>query len=886
MNRSPVTVIIGAGPDARRVRSALVDFTAIGMIDRFLWAESQMDSSGAGPTVEDISVTEVGLTIEHTSLAKALHADGGRESLLVVLDLAGDPDHRDEDVRAWQQHLTTTLRSSGHSLHIVIPDERRLRPRQYGSIQTLVLSPEDAVTPLSPGAQVQYPDFQHAASTVASVAGLWATATESPYVEAAAARQITGNRGYARLVRSYHNYRDATDVENQLHQQVFDLRRTLPHPRLHDGRRVLDIGDDRAAAAAYADAVIAGYDSAFVTPLHTPEPLGRTGLDPGRSLQRFFIFLFRVLFPGGGAWLQDLLREEERAVTPGVRVVLEDEAPELEKVLGAGPGRRSAGLAEATAAAARLNQRLNPESDGLSRATGTSLAPFWRSYVDAALTLVDGGGHGVGADEIPGPRLDNTPAIVAEVRCSVPADEHAFAGENRVLSDIVGSRLEQTRIQAYDPYGARVYAEAIDYAARNTTNASVHALKHDFDTWVEESRHSFGWQMGERIVDKMRVAGEKVRACRERAAEYTLLHESFDGDEAETRSLARWTRGVTAGWAVLLVFLGYLWVGADLLGWSGFLVAAAVLSAAVLALQAQFFSRGKRGVFEVVEKRRLLRRNEEQNEEDLRVAVAEVERTTRAYAQFLAWSAIVGRVIARPFGEMSSTVGGRRHPESGLPRNTSVSEIQWSGPELALSADLIRQEVFQVGWGREALREYLRRGMGLPEESAAPEQLHPLFGQPGTHSPLAEIAERCRRGTDFGSFGRAQDLWAKGLARLRRDRADAPEGEDAVVGDLRRAVETIGSHPDLHTEFSAAAVTPVGANNGATEVDVELSYTRVNRREDSLSESYTVVEYGRSVDIRGFGSGPLLPDQHTWEEQAAPVIGFHFPGIGGVDGLI
>ena len=105
-------------------------------------------------------------------------------------------------------------------------------------------------------------------------------------------------------------------------------------------------------------------------------------------------------------------------------------------------------------------------------------------------------------------------------------------------------------------------------------------------------------------------------------------------------------------------------------------------------------------------------------------------------------------------------------------------------------------------------------------------------------------------------------------------------------GDLRRAVETIGSHPDLHTEFSAAAVTPVGANNGATEVDVELSYTRVNRREDSLSESYTVVEYGRSVDIRGFGSGPLLPDQHTWEEQAAPVIGFHFPGIGGVDGLI
>lgn len=900
MSQAPVTLILGGGPDARGVRSALVDFTALGMIDRFLWADADLDYAPADSTVEDISYTrDGGLNISSLRLSEALHGDGGRQALLLILDMAGDPDHDSGLIRDWHQQLTDILHHRGPQLHVAVPDGGGAPPTQYGNMQTLIVSPEDAATPLEAKAPVNYPDSQHTASTIASVAGLWATASGSPFVEAAADNRITGNHGYARLVRSYHAYLDASATENELYDRVFDLEDNLPHPRLSNERRVLDVGDDREAAAKYAAAVMHRHEHEFVTPTTPLKSTESRSVGAWEAITRFFQFFFRVVIGSPRQWVREIHTAGTKAVATGVQKALYGADSNIEVILGGQSGKSVRSVEDITAASAQLNRDVNDGRDPLDMETKSSLGPFWRAYVNGAMTLVDGGQHGAGTDDVVGPNIDKTPAIVSDARWSVPSAGHAFDGENRILRDTVGSQLGETTIQAYDPYGARAYSDALDYAARNTTNASVHRLKSDFDRWVGQAQHSFGWQMGERLAGKIADARDKVAYCRDVAAGFEDTRNGFPDEEGVARSLAGKLRGILVLWFVLIALVAYLcashynpgaaWalVSWDFFTWQRSLLTGILISVVLLIIQMVIFARANRGIFDRIEKRRTLQENEQIVAHDLRAGLAELEKTSRAYSQFLAWSAIVGRVIAHPFGEIATNTRARRHPESGLPRNTSVSEHTLSEEELARVTDEIRQDVFGAGWAGEALDEHLRRGMNLSQSKmAGADEVHKLYGQPGTNSQLADIAAACRDGRGFRHFERADRLWAEGIAQLRRSGA----GADAAAGGsgLRRAVESIEDAPGQGTAFSAKAVTPQGVNNGATRVDETIRHSRANQREDALSESYTVVEYGANADIRDFGGAPAPASESAPStiDATKPSTGPDFTGIGGVDGLI
>ncbi len=899
MSQAPVTLILGGGPDARGVRSALIDFTALGMIDRFLWADAGLDYAPADSTVEDVSYTrEDGLKISSLRLSEALHDDGGRQALLLILDMAGDPDHDSGLIRDWHQQLTDMLHNRGPQLHIAVPDGDGAPPTQYGDMQTLIVSPEDAATPLEPKAPVDYPDSQHTASTIASVAGLWATASDSPFAAAAADNRITGNHGYARLVRSYHSYLDASATENDLYDRVFDLDENLPHPRLSNERRVLDVGDDQDAAAKYAAAVMHRHEHEFVTPVTPLKPAESRSVGAWEAVKRFFQFFFRVVIGSPKQWVREIHIAGSKAVATGVQKVLYGSDSNVEVILGGQSGQSVRSVEEITAASAQLNRDVNDGRDPLDMEAKSSLGPFWRAYVHGAMTLVDGGQR-AGTDDIVGPNIDKTPAIVSDARWSVPSSHQAFDGENHVLRTTVGPQLGETTIQAYDPYGARAYSDSLDYAARNTTNASVHRLKSDFDRWVGHAQHSFGWQMGERLSGKIADARDKVAYCRDTAAEFENTRAAFPDEEGVARSLAGKLRGIFVLWLVLIALVIYLcvshynpdaaWVlvSWDFFTWQRSLLTGILISVVLLIIQMVIFARANRGIFDRIEERRILQENEQIVANDLRAGLAELEKTSRAYSQFLAWSAIVGRVIAHPFGEIATNTRARRHPESGLPRNTSVSENNLSEDELARITDEIRQDIFGAGWAGEALEEHLRRGMELSQSKmAGADEIHKLYGQPGTNSQLANIAAACRDGRDFRHFERADRLWAEGLAQLRR--SGAGTGATAGGSDLRRAVESIEDTPGRGTDFSAKAVTPQGVNYGATRVDETIRYSQANQREDALSESYTVVEYGANADIRNFGGAPVSTPESTSPTTDAkePPTPQDFTGIGGVDGLI
>lgn len=870
-----ITLVVGNGPDARQVRSALVDYTALGMIDRFLWADVSESFVVDDAVVDNVEYSRAGgLSITQGRMSDVFVRDEGKKILLVVLDMAGDRPYHDGVLRDLSHEVGQRLRTTGEVVHLFVPDGSGATPPQYGDFQTLVLSPEDAATPLSPGAAVYYPDAQHTASTLASAAGLWVTSTESPFYQALNGRRMTGNRGYGRLLRSFHHYRDASEAEARLYDQVFDIGQRLPHPVLEGDRRVLDVGDDDAATSRYADAIMERYGHEFVSPRQPLEGMVSKTVGFFETVKRFFVFFFSNVFGTPRERLNEAAVAGRRSLAGAAQRLLYGEDSHIEVMLGGQSGKDTRTIRQVTEAAGSANREVNGEN--LNMAQQQRLSLFWQAYSRAAMTLVDGGRHGAGADEVAGPHIDNTPAIVSSTTYSVPADDVAFDGEHRRLREQVGRHMGNARIQAWDAFGAESYYHNIDYASRNTTNKQIHELKSSFVDWVEQAKRSFGWKVGERVHTKLRDAESKVGEIQTDARRVLAELDSLPDMESQRRAMVSKLRGLTGLWFVLMLVLVYLWAALsnpdrawslvqwDFFTWQRTLFVAIVISLIILIWQMLIFARGHRGIYEVMERLRVLTANKAILEKDFHVAVSEWEQCAAAYEQFGAWSGILGRVLAHPFGKFASADSSHRHPGSGLPRNTVVTVSNFSTDQLNQQADVMRRGIFGRGWAGQALEDYLARGMEVAQaKQAGPDEFHKLYGQPGVNSQLAEISRSCVDGSEYDHFDRATRLWDENLAALRRQGDVIDRGSS--TGDLRSAMERIDARGTESQAFSTRALTSQGTNAGASDVDEAVRYAEENRSDESLSEAFTVVEYGQSVSITGFGADLAagVPEEQT-----------------------
>ncbi|AIT62206.1 hypothetical protein CDOO_02720 [Corynebacterium doosanense CAU 212 = DSM 45436] len=855
---------MGNGPDARQVRSALVDYTALGMIDRFLWADVSDSFVIDDARIENIEFTRTaGLNITRGQMSDLFLHDEGKKILLVILDMAGDSRYRDDVLRDLSHEVGQRLRTTSEVVHLFVPNESSSTPLQYGDFQTLILSPEDAATPLSPGAAVNYPAAQHTASTLASATGLWGTSTESPFYDAMSSRQMTGNRGYGRLLRSFHHYRDASKAESELYRQVFDIETRLPHPVLEGERRVLDIGDDDAATTRYADAIMERYGNEFVSSRRPLEGTVSRHVGFFETVKRFFVFFFTNVFGTPRQLLNEAAVAGRRSLAGAAQKMLFGEDSHIEVMLGGQSGKETHSIRQIAQAAEQVNREVYGES--LNMAQQQRLSLFWQAYSGAAMTLVDGGRHGVASDEVAGPHIDNTPAIVSSTKRSVPSDDAAFDSENRRLRELVGRNMSESRIQAWDASGAEDYYRNIERASRNTTNKQIHELKDRFMSWAEDSQTTFGWKVGQRVKYKLNEAQEKLTAIRNDAHRVEDELGALPDTEAQRRAMVAKMRVLMGLWFVLMLVLVYLWaafanpdrywsvVQWDFFTWQRTLFVGIVISVVILIWQMVIFARAHRVIYEVGEKRRVLTANLGILVKDVQAASNEVQQCAVAYQQFSAWSRILGRALAHPFGKVALDDATSRHPEEGLPRNTVVTVMDFPADQLATQADAMRRGIFGRGWAGQALERHLERGMEVAQaKQVGPDEFHKLYGQPGENSQLAEISRACLDGTEFDNFDHADQLWDDNLAALRTTGDIIDRGSS--VGDLRSAMQRIDAGSTGSQSFSTRALTPQGTNAGAGDVDDEVRYAEENRSEESLSEAFTVVEYGRSVSITGFGT--------------------------------
>lgn len=879
---APLTLVLGGGADARTVRSALVDMTALGMIDRFLWAETRAGGRGSDPVLDDVRHSrDSGLGIVTEKLSRVLANDGGRDVLLVVLDMADDAEHDDGNVRDWRSRLNDQLNTEVEILHLYVPHVGSRPLTQYGDLPTLILSPEEAATPKDRTSPVAYPAAQHTASALASIAGLWRTSARSPFFEAATNHEITGAFGQAQLVRTFHNFSDATQAENALYHRVFTLDGNMPHPPFEANRRILDVGDNDDAVTRYADALMARHGQAFVSPrLPLEQPRGRK-VNAWAAIMQFLGLFFRAVIGTPAEHVNELVVKGRSSLARGVQNLLYGSDSNIEVVLGQQSGRAPRPLSEVEASVENLH-RDTGQGDDLNLSHQAALPQFWRAYTTAALTLVDGGSRSASNDKVPGPNHDGTPAIVDNVRFAVASNDDAFEGENKILRDNVGSHITETRIQPYDPYNARIYEASIDLASRNTRNTTVHKLKDDFRIWKQNAQRSFGWQIGERLFGKIEEAKGKLAQIRHDAMLVDQELQSMPDDTGRQKRLSRTLRIWFLVWFLIVALLVYLcvshynperaWalVNIEFFTWQRTLFLSLFTTAIVLVIQMVVFARANKGIYDRMERRRALEANVQILARDAITANQEVARCLGSYHQFLAWSAIVGRVLSHPFGRDRVTTQAGRHPDSGLPDNTVVDSVELSDEQLNDYSAQVRDEIFTVGWANEALDRYLTAGINHARTGmVTQEESYRLYGQPGTNSQLSQIADACRAGELYAGTDVASEMWQHSLETVRRS--------SQTLGDNRGRLASVMagiSRGEQERPFSNAALSVMGTNNDASDVDESLTFAEASQGTETLSQSYTVVQYGVSADVRAFDtSGATQAVEEQEQVPHVPVFG-------------
>lgn len=875
----PLTLILGGGADARTVRSSLVDLAAIGMIDRFMWAETAAGGRGADPVLDDVRHSQDELHIRTERLSRVLADDSGRAILLVVLDMAEDADHDDGNVRDWRSRLNDQLSTEVQILHLYVPRIGSQPLTQYGDLPTLILSPEESATPRDRVSPVAYPAAQHTAVSLASIAGLWATASTSPFFEEASANRMTGAHGQGQLVRTFHHYSDAADAEKALYNRVFTVDGNMPHPRIDANRRILDVGDDEGAVARYADAVMDRYGASFVAPRLQLETVQPRKVNAGQALLQFLRNFFRAVFGTPAEHFNEIKVRGQSRLAQGVQNLLYGSNSNVEVVLGSQSGRGLRPIEEVEASVESLDREVGHHDD-LNLSQQASLPQFWRAYTNAALTLVDGGSRSSSSDDVPGPNHDGTPAIVSDVRWSAGSDDDAFEGENKILRDNVGSHIHETRIQPYDPYNARIYESAIDLASRNTRNTTVHQLKDDFRSWKAQAQRGFSWQVGERLFQKIEEAKAKLRSVREEAQEVENELNSLPDTIGNQAALSRTLRLWFLAWLVLTVLVVYFclshynsdraWALVDweLFTWQRTLLITLVLTAVIIGIQMIVFAKANQGVYDLLEDRRVLEANVEILARDGVIANKEVARCLGSYNQFLAWSAIVGRVLSHPFGEIRTSTEAGHHADSGLPDNTVVDSVELTDQQLEDYSRIVRDEIFTAGWANEALDRYLSAGIEHAHSRVVTaEESYRLFGQSGTNSQLAEIAAACRERNLFAGTDYALRMWQRSLDHVRGTSTALADDRGRLA--VAMAAIAAGEPP---RPFSNAALSVMGTNNDAGSVDESLTFAEASQGDQTLSQSFTVVQYGGSADIRAFDTS--TPGADTAEPTASvPVFG-------------
>ena len=882
-------IFFGHGATADDIRSRLSDLRAVGLLQDFLWVDYAHPTNGAVVR----SFTEEG-TARLSTLDDALRSFSG-DVLLATIDPMDAEQPQDvakltEWVGAVDQRLIQASNLRVRLLLSALPRESvYIAPLQGWS--NLVLSPEEGGTPASSRIRPikrtadGFELAQFAAPAVASIFGLWRGMPEPAVLDPDTHRVIeTGDRQRFRLVRAFHRTIDAGDIEDKVRKAVFDPGQRLPQPQVNNISRAVHFANPEQLTDQCAQMFINQEISPLVSAPTAYEELQSHKVSGWAALKDNLRLYWSTVVGKPQDWVEGQRGAMNKNAATFLQKMLYGADSSVEVVLAGHSGKGSGATSvDELRQASEHTMRVAREQQ-FSLGQEPQLSRTWEAYHDYALGLVDGSWR----DSIDTKGLRNNQGnmyIVQYGGQSVQDVSASFEGFHPLMTSTLGYTHEsQATVAPFDPVGAERFAADIEYTSQQTRNEAVSRKKHEFASWRAKNSTTFAWKVGQGLWEKLGHAQQKYRDAHAKARELQELANSFQARDfnAENKALTRKLRTMWIVLFVVLALMTYMVAGRynpDLpLGeylqwfdWPWYVVGIIVAVLLFLVCSWAVFTKAQREIFDYVQRRKLLNRNQEIAAQNLATASAEISRISNAYNQFLSWSALLGRAIYAPFGRKETSSDHLRTPQSGLPENARIAQAVLNRDDAVRMTDEIRSHIFQTEWAHRSLKSLLDDMNDTFERNRTGHSavaLNEMWGMAGLGSNTE--LDKLSRSLDH-PYMQDRDLkqqeWQKVITdpRMARSlqqylsRVTFREEGGSRVQSTAEFLDGMNQEKGALQAFSPNALTNAGGAEGYTEIDG--SRTRIVEVDSQtaltsqLSRSVTVVQYGKITDFKY-----LIPD--------------------------
>jgi hypothetical protein len=782
-----LTVVLAPHTAAEEILAVLTDYSAVGLLTGFAW----VDSADAGASSLPATLVTDGRANPVVLQQIVTAQRHERLRLAVLVPLEAPPASRVP--LAVEQQVEQIMRFGAMGAPITL---LRLM-YTYGAAvavtadpslvlegwHNLLIAPEDSAGPgLGSVTLERLTDpldvARHVAPVVAGAGGLWAGIESTPFDTLGILPGFT-----IRAVRAFYRQLDTTAVEEQLRAHLFDPNGRLPLPR-GGTVPVVYINDVPMATRSIAEGLWRKHRDVLRGPRVAVETGAVQQISMWSALKMFLSFLGAALRRAPSKWVSAVVGTVSSVVATTVQNVVFGRADSAYAVVS---GAESASWEDLGRSADALGAALDGAGGG-EHIAHQDLSPLWTDFVNAALTLADGGRRATGLEPV---RVGAAVGVVRKCADVVPSAADRFSAIPASLAAVI----EVSTVAAPDVMGAAALRQRLTRTYGDPA-AGVEARRAaaELDTWQANAAKSFAWQTGLILANFLDRARNEVAGLVQQIRDTANRHAVDERLRRRQRTIGLILK--TFGWTVfaalvlLLVAAAIDWVSAKFA-----LITGGVLLALYLVIALGLFLLAQRDLFAEINLRQSQQSQLDAMHANLRTAVQDLSRLSGAYGQLLAWSRVLGAMLRAPFGPAPPRRPAAGQLTDGLPRSTQlgVATPNRNATETAIHA--IEQRLYQVGWLTGPWQDML---------AAAAEELREdpsvLFVMPGagTGSALDRWSYAAASG-QLHATG-ADALWRQVQRMLADPQSPAA---DALTGAV---FVPASGHTIPATEFSAGVV--------------------------------------------------------------------------------
>lgn len=854
-------VLLGGRGAAEGLRDALVDYSAAGLLDDFVW----VPASEAGPDPRCLVVQR---GVVRTARLVDVIADGLAQPARFAAVWAltrGSESPEPQAVSAVERLLPLGV---GARYRVLVTGSEGTfgdaTAAAVGGWHNIVLSPEDSDTPA--GGQVFLGGDPSPAEVgrvlaprLAALLGLWDGQETAP---------LDGERpspgAQLRFFRSFTRVLDGRDLENDLRVAVLPAPGSLTLPMI-GGQPAQQVPDPRAAANDMAGRIWARHRKVLDgvrSDRGVPQPEPRRWQ---QALGLFFSFLGAALRNAPGAWLANVKARAASGAAGAVHDVVYGAGSAYAVVVaGRLPDGRLAQWEEVADAVGDLSAALTTSGHLSQQPAPDRLGDLWRDVVNGALTLGDAGRRDAA---LPPVTVGAGLGIVSDPSQIVPDPADVFAVE----SGPVEARLGLGTVPAADVLAARRLRS--DLQQLESTDIAVEASKvrARLESWFPRRASAFSTAFAKPLAERLTAVTDEIRAL-------LATLERLSGASAvgvdEARHQSRLGRQILLAAAIGLIAAVVGYVVADRVAeswWEAWAVVVVILGATVIAMLIVFTS-GQAALFRALNAMRTAQSDLERTRADLGHAITHHHQLVSAYRQFRSWSAVLGEVLARPLGSAHEMDSRSDTAVDGLPRSVRRGAAVSSPATIGDVSVGLRRNHLRQGWLTGPLEAVQEDGVGR----LGPEAQH-LRGKPDamfTPSGLAYLDTWTSLVLDRGVGAAPADrIWEQVEEEFRSDPARSRDVIVELVRDHGRE-SSLASFMDALTSSTVSQPFPQSVLVPAARVGSAPTPQRpiVRGSASGLSSWVTVCELSDGFDSWSLHRRDVEPAAPT-ATTSSPVAG-------------